>query len=328
MSKLRYFGYFAAACVAVLLFRANRNQIPDVPTEVSVTDQHPTDPSKPTVLVINAHSRQGGATVDALLATSRYNVVGSTRSGTSAKLSAKGVNTVPFHYGSPAFAAATINAVQPSTVFFVTLMRPSREQEASEGKIIVDACKAAGISFVVFTSVADADRAPDPVAHFKAKFDVEEHLKASGLNFAILRPVAFYDNVDDPANWNPLTKGSVKMLWSHDVSVKMVSCIDIGKAAAVLIGDQEKWGGKTLDCAADIRTGDELATDITEVTGVKTSYSLAIPMADWVMWMFMSDLYHMVEFFKDPGYSSDIAAFKEVVPDALTFKDWVRTKKL
>ena len=76
-------------------------------------------------------------------------------------------------------------------VFFTTLMG-SREVEGAAGKIIVDAIKAkGGVQHVVYSSVANADVAPDAVGHFKSKLDVEDHLKASGLNYSILRPVAF-----------------------------------------------------------------------------------------------------------------------------------------
>ena len=61
-----------------------------------------------------------------------------------------------------------------------------------------DAIKAkGGVQHVVYSSVANADVAPDAVGHFKSKLDVEDHLKASGLNYSILRPVAFFENYDD-----------------------------------------------------------------------------------------------------------------------------------
>ena len=71
-----------------------------------------------------------------------------------------------------------LDAAEPSLVFFTTLMG-SREVEGSAGKIIVDAIKAkGGVQHVVYSSVANADVAPDAVGHFKSKLDVENHLKA------------------------------------------------------------------------------------------------------------------------------------------------------
>ena len=49
----------------------------------------------------------------------------------------------------------------------------------------------------------------------------------------------------DPVNYNPLKKGSIKFLTA--VSVKMVGCYDIGRAAAKLIADPDPWNGKILD---------------------------------------------------------------------------------
>ena len=201
----------------------------------------------------------------------------------------------------------------------------SREVEGSSGKIIVDAIKAkGGVQHVVYSSVANADVAPDAVGHFKSKLDVENHLKASGLNFSILRPVAFFENYDDPANFNALKKGSVKGLWQADLKVKHVACRDIGKAAAAMLASPSKWKGKTLDCASDDLTGDDVAAALTEVSGVECTYGVAVPR--FVMRCFMKDLNAMIEFFETTGYDSDIAAFKAVVPDAQDCKAWFEAR--
>ena len=163
---------------------------------------------KPKVLVFLGTSRQGAAVVDALLASDKFEVYATTRSAKSAEaLKARGVKCGPFTCGDAASAKAALDAAEPSLVFFTTLMG-SREVEGSAGKIIVDAIKAkGGVQHVVYSSVANADVAPDAVGHFKSKLDVEDHLKASGLNYSILRPVAFFENYDDPANFNALEKG-------------------------------------------------------------------------------------------------------------------------
>ena len=49
-------------------------------------------------------------------------------------------------------------------------------------------------------------------------------------------------------------------------------------------------------------------------------------MPRFAMRLFMRDLYNMVLFFEKPGYSSDIAAFKLVVPDAQDAKAWFDAK--
>ena len=85
----------------------------------------------------------------------------------------------------------------------------------------------------------------EKVKHIKGKLVVEQYLFASGLKSTVLRPVAFFENLDDPANWNPLKKGSIKFL--TDVPVKLCACYDIGRAAAKLIADPDAFNGKIVD---------------------------------------------------------------------------------
>eukprot|EP00613_Pedinella_sp_CCMP2098_P026387 CAMPEP_0171702770 /NCGR_PEP_ID=MMETSP0991-20121206/11778_1 /TAXON_ID=483369 /ORGANISM="non described non described, Strain CCMP2098" /LENGTH=327 /DNA_ID=CAMNT_0012292145 /DNA_START=272 /DNA_END=1255 /DNA_ORIENTATION=- len=281
--------------------------------------------TKPTVLVFLATSRQGSATIDALLASGKFKVAGTTRSGASPALAAKGVDMFPFKMGDQASAEAAIQASGASLVWFTTLMQPTRAKEAAHGTSIVDACLASNaVQHVVFSSVADADKAPDAVAHFKSKFDIENHLKASGLAFSILRPVAFFENFDDPNNWNALAKGSIKGLWPASLSVLCVATADIGKAGAVMLANPAAWAGQTLDCASEAVDGTQLAAALTQASGVESSYALAMP--PLAIKLFLNDLHHMIAFFADPGFSCDPAALKAVVPDALGIDAWLATK--
>ena len=115
----------------------------------------------------------------------------------------------------------------------------------------------------------------------------------------------------DPVNYNPLKKGSIKFLSA--VSVKMVGCYDIGRAAAKLIADPDPWNGKILDvCMHELHacmyvmntddlnyayktvclymyvcvyvqvaswqgSGEDLAAALQKVSNTPTKFSLAMP---------------------------------------------------
>ena len=153
----------------------------------------------------------------------------------------------------------------------------------------------------MFSSVGDADKAPEAVAHFKSKFDIENHLKASGLDYSILRPVAFFENFDDPVNFNALTPGSIKGLWPASLSVLCVATADIGKAGCVMLSDPATWKGKTLDCSTEHVDGAKLSAALTQASGIECTYSLSMP--PFAIKLFLNDLHHMIKFFTDPGYS-------------------------
>ncbi len=65
--------------------------------------------------------------------------------------------------------------------------------EVRQGKIVVDAAKAAGVKHFLYSSVGAAHRGMGQ-KHFQTKWIVEQYLHASGLPFTILRPAAFMEN--------------------------------------------------------------------------------------------------------------------------------------
>jgi len=209
----------------------------------------------------------------------------------------------------------------------------SREVEGGQGKVLVDAIKehthdGGHIDHVVFSSVVDADKTSDAVGHFKSKLDIEKYLKTQmGLSCSILRPAAFYDNFDDAANFNPLTKGVAKSLWPPTLKVKYIATRDVGKAAAAMLADPLPWRGRTLDCATEELTGEEVASVLSKVSGVDCEYE-QLPM--WLIGVFMSDLSAMVDHFEKKGYSArsqlDLSKFLELVPDAWTAQQYFESK--
>jgi len=135
------------------------------------------------------------------------------------------------------------------TDFFLAA-KSKQNLEIEQGKAQVDACKAAGCEYVIYSSAGDADKMNEKVKHIKGKVVVEQYLLSSGLKSTVLRPVAFFENVDDPVNWNPLKKGSIKFL--TDVSLKFCACYDIGRAAAKLIADPDAFNGKIVDVCSTL----------------------------------------------------------------------------
>lgn len=134
--------------------------------------------------------------------------------------------------------------------------------------------------------------------------------------------------MDDPANWNPLTKGKVKMLTSKDTKVKYVSTIDVGKAlAAVAMMDDlsaASYNYHTLEFAMDECDGTQLAAALSDASGVPCTYSKAVPRL--LLWLFMGEMWHMVKFFEDPGYSASIEESKKLVPGGMDAKAWFESK--
>ena len=199
------------------------------------------------------------------------------------------------------------------------------EVEVAQGRVAIDAAKSAAVQHIVFCSVIDAEYMPDQCHHIKTKVEIEKSLKSSGLNYSILRPCAFFENLDDAQNWNPLKKGSLKFLL--DQPCTFCGTYDIGRAAAAQFKNPSKWFGQTLDVVSYQGDLSQVAKALETAGGVPVSHSLAMPMC--VRGLFLGqDLHHMCNYFEAnggvPRAQERIAAFKAVVPNALSAEDWFR----
>lgn len=281
------------------------------------------------VLVLQATGKLGGGVVAGLKAAGYGEIWGTTRSAKGvASLEKKGVKGIVANYVVKADIERAIKESGAKNIIFLTdfflAAKGSKKREEKHGKRIIDVAKEQGIEFTIFLSVGDvvAFESQPKVHHMHAKMVIEKYLKESGLKHAVIRPVAFYENFDDAANWNPLTKGSVKFL--TDAPVWLVSTYDVGKAAAVMLRNQDEWAGKALEAASHKQTVHEVAAALEKVSGVPTKGSLAMPMC--ARSLFLSDLHHMCLFFENgyQGTAVDADKFKAVVPDALDAEGWFR----
>ena len=88
--------------------------------------------------------------------------------------------------------------------------------------------------------------------------------------------------------------------------------------------NSDEWHGKTLDCLADDCDPNQMIAALSQASGVKCSYGLAVPV--FAQKMFLTEMYNMVEFFKAAGYKGSIEEFKKVVPDAKNVKEFFDAK--
>jgi uncharacterized protein YbjT (DUF2867 family) len=199
------------------------------------------------------------------------------------------------------------------------------EAEVAHGRAAIDAAKAAAVEHFVFCSVIEAEDVPNEVVHFKTKLEIEKYLKASPLKHSILRPCAFFENLDDPQNWNPLKKGSLKFLLEETCT--WCSTYDIGRAAAAQFKNPSKFLGQSLDVVSYQGSLSQVAKALEAVGGVPVSHGLAVPMCMRGL-LIGQDLHQMCNYFQAnggvPRAQERIAAFKAAVRAAFSAVDWFR----
>ena len=97
-------------------------------------------------------------------------------------------------------AEAAAPAVQGAhTVFLMTNFweTMSADTEIAQGKAVTDACKAAGVQHLIFSSLintteASKGRLPN-IAHFDGKAKIEEYIRQSGIPSTFVLPGMFMD---------------------------------------------------------------------------------------------------------------------------------------
>ena len=278
---------------------------------------------KDKMLVLNATGKVGRHVCRALLEAG-YEVHGTTRRAQH-PLAEWGVKPVVCNYTLRADLDRAFAETGAKKVFVITdyfgAAQKSAELEFEQGRAAIDAAKAAGVDHLVFMSVADAECFDHHVKHLHAKLALEQYLRKAGVPFSILRPCAFFENLDDAANWNPLKKGVVKFLTLADC--KYCATYDIGRAAAIQFQDPATWLGKSLDVIGWQGDLSQVAAALSKVSGVPVKAKLAMPI--WLRRWLLKDLHHMFLYYEvQKGPRGTPAAFRTVLPDALSAEDWFR----
>jgi uncharacterized protein YbjT (DUF2867 family) len=284
------------------------------------------------LLVTGATGKQGGALIEALLKdhASDFSIYGLTRSASSAsakKLAAKNVTMIEGDMNNP---SPIFEQLGHDTWGVFSVSIPGKTEE-SKAKNLIDASLAAGVQHFVYASVdrggperseTDTTRIP----HFIAKFNAEKYLQAQAaakgnqMSWTILRPVAFYDNLTP--NFFGRCFGQF-VLQMGGKKLQLVGTKDIGKVAAQIFLDPEKYKGKGITLAGDELNFQELNQIFKEEMGydIPLSYGFIASLLKWLI----SDLGFMFKWFEDVGYGGDIQQLKAEFPFMQDFRTWLRS---
>lgn len=274
------------------------------------------------VLVLNATGKVGQNACRALKEAG-FDVYGTTRSSKS-DLADRGVHPIICNYTERADLDRALRESGAKRVFAITdyfgAAKSKPEAEIQHGKTAIDAAKAANVEHFIFVSVVDAEWFNDHVRHIKTKVVIEDYLRKSGLPYSILRPTAFFENFDDPKNWNPLKKGSIKFL--TEKTCKYCATYDIGRAAALMFQTPQQWLGQSLDVIGWEGDLSQVAAALEQAGGAPVKPKLAMPI--FLRRLLLKDLHNMFLYFEAGGPKGTPDEFKKVIPDALSAEDWFR----
>ncbi|KAI9748519.1 MAG: hypothetical protein M4579_007203 [Chaenotheca gracillima] len=296
--------------------------------------------STPTrLLITGATGKQGGAVIDALLATPPTNspieIYAVTRTKTSpsaARLVSKSplITIIEGDLDNPSLIFS-----QTPTIHAVFSVQANTDAEETQGKSLIDTSILHGVRHIVYSS---GDRggptrsATDPttVKNFAAKYRIEKHLEtrcaAAAATYTILRPVTFYENLTPDVHG----KGFARM-WEQmgtEKRLQMVSTRDIGwfGARALLASDSQAEPGAVITLAGDELTQAEAAACFKDVVG--KPMPLAPCLLGSALKLALRDTVgDMFRWFAEVGYGADVHECRKVHPEMQDFRTWLEGRR-
>ena len=269
-------------------------------------------------VVLGATGGQGGAVVDALLEAGKpvRAVVRDAVSGRAKALADRGVELVVGDMVSGSGLDTAFSGVEGAFAF-TTPFETGVDAEIAQGTAILSAAKQSSVPYLVFSSVASANRHTG-VPHFDSKYEVEKMLGDSGIPHTIVGPTYFYDNLLGGAD--ALAAGLLPIAMPTDKSLQQLSRRDLGRFVAALFDDPAQHTDQRFDIASDAPTPDQMAASLSEVLGKPVHAEAYDPER-----ISSEDMRAMFTFLGGEGYSADIPLLHKQFPDVgwQSFAEWV-----
>jgi uncharacterized protein YbjT (DUF2867 family) len=280
-----------------------------------------TDAARKLVLVAGATGRLGGA-VDALIARG-HRVRALTRtpdSPAAARLRSIGAELVRGDFDDPASIESAARGVD--AMFATgTAHQVGPDGELRHGRNVAAAAAAAGVSHLVYSSGDGA--APDsPLPLFRAKFEVERHIRSLGVRHTILAPVYFMENLFNPWNVPELRAGRLPSPIPVGQSLQQAAIEDVVAFAALAISTPEDFAGRRIAIASDELSAEQAATSVSRVLS-RHFEPARVPVEE-----LGPGLRALFEWLEHVGHAVDIESMRDRHPEVSwhRFEDWARSQ--
>ncbi|KFY44148.1 hypothetical protein V495_03617 [Pseudogymnoascus sp. VKM F-4514 (FW-929)] len=240
------------------------------------------------LVVFGATGQQGGSVVDYVLGdrhlSAKYSIRAVTRdvSKPAARaLSSRGIEVIEADADDPQSLKSAMHGA--STTFVMTTPTFSGEKlEASEitrGKAIADAAVAAGLEYIIFSSLPASIKISGGkytgIAHFDAKAEVEEYIRGLPIKSAIYTPGWFMQNFTRHMGPQLLKDGTFAILniVSPYIRLPLIDIVaDTGKFIGPILAEPDKFEGQVLSAASVLYTYEEIVQLLSKSSGKTVEY--------------------------------------------------------
>jgi uncharacterized protein YbjT (DUF2867 family) len=276
-----------------------------------------TDDTDQPVLVLGATGGQGGAVAAALMRDGRplRALVRDPAAPAAARLAAAGAELAVAEFTD----RTALTAAMRGTAAAFALTTPFESGPAAEveqGRAIIAAAEAAGLPFLVFSSVAGAT-AGSGVPHFESKAAVERELAGSGLPHTVVAPTYFYDNA--LGGYQDLLRGTLELSLPEDHPLQQLGRSDLGALVRLVLADPGRFTGRRIELASDAPTPAQMSQALSAALGRPVRYR-EVPVSA----IRSPDMAAMWRFLRGEGYQADIAALRRDYPEVgwTSFAAW------
>jgi len=202
------------------------------------------------------------------------------------------------------------------------------EGEIAQGKNVGTVAKQAGVQHLVYASAGPKDKGTG-VPSWESKQVITDHLKALGLPLTIVRPMAFMELMTEKKFFPPVSTWHVMpKLMGGSTNVVWLNTDDLGFIVARALAEPERFIGRELELASDVKSIDECRTIYRRVMGKKPP---RFPMPVWIFERFGfvgKDLSIMWRWLRTAVLDLDTQATRTIHPGASTVEAWLEKQRL
>ncbi len=197
------------------------------------------------------------------------------------------------------------------------------EKEIKQGFNLVNLSKEKNVKHFVYSSVIGCDLNTG-IPHWDSKFKIENHIKASGIGFTILRPSSLYENLLIPQVKSRIIKGKLVLPTQKNKVQQFIGSEDVGKVAATIFSNFEKYQGNTITLAAEQMDGEQLAALFSKVMGKQIKFQqLPMLIVRLAMGKGLAKMFRWINN-NDALFVKDIEEVRKEFPGMQGLEEWIK----
>ncbi len=270
---------------------------------------------KPAILVTGITGRQGGALARHLLERG-FQVRGLSRSLQKMKDIEAAEPKIEMMQGDFNDPESLRRAM--AGMYGVFLNTPVAPETIVMGQNAIDAAKASGVQYIVYSTYLFSD--PELGRPDMVKAVVEKYLRDSGLGYTVLRPVTFMENMN--GKQDVMATVGIRDPRNPTIKRQYISVNDIGLIAAEVFENPDEWDGRDQNIAGDELTNPELVDMFSRLMGIQIKFE----QTTWEEWAkerpsgFVKQLdWHK----RRSNFLVDLATLRKQFPNMIAYEEYL-----